>query len=265
VTRTLVALWLFQATTIALAFLLCKKRPQHRPFAVWALVALLADILRCLSAIPFPWLLREGPFHGLKRAVFHADQALFLLEPVGLAAIAWIVFLARRPWAPLAAGVVLWLVLVLGYPTLRLEPLARAYAIIQGGAILVSLGTLVLWMRRKAPPRTEHAAVSLATVIAIALYDGPYAPSVALPFWSWESAQTIFLVLWAGQALLHTLALWRGGFGLVQQAPGRRPDARSEGGDDDAAHVDDHGMGALVARHGEPRERPGRPGRSGAL
>jgi hypothetical protein len=103
--RATIVGWLLQVITIALAFLLCRTRHQHRSFAAWAVAVLLSELIRWGIIVACPWIMVPGPFAGWRRAIFHLDQGLFLLEPIGLVAVAWIVFLARRPWAPLMAGV----------------------------------------------------------------------------------------------------------------------------------------------------------------
>jgi hypothetical protein len=214
-----IAVWLAQVLTVALALLLARRRPHHRPFAVWASVVLVADLARQGIMQACPWIIAAGPFAGARRAVAHLDQALWLTEPVGLAAVCWIVFLARRPTAPLLAGVALWCALAIGYPwPFRGAVLGYAYAAIQALSILACFATMAVWTRRRAEaPRPEHACASLATLLTCALFAGPYAPPLPAPFADWSGAELIYLCIWAALAVVHAAALW-GGFGMPTRA-----------------------------------------------
>src|SRR5262245_54526444 len=106
--------WAAQALTALLAFAIARRRPQHRAFAIWAVVALIADLLRLpLNAGP---LSVGGPYRGSLRALFHVDEFLVLADPVGLAMLGWVSLLYKRPWVPLAAGLATWAALIVGYP-----------------------------------------------------------------------------------------------------------------------------------------------------
>ena len=76
------------------AMRVARRRPHHAPFAWWAVAAAVADPLACLVG----WGL-DGvavPYSGSMRALHHAGQALYLIEPIGLATVAWTVLGLRR-------------------------------------------------------------------------------------------------------------------------------------------------------------------------
>lgn len=204
--------WAAQTVVIALAFILARRRPQHRPFAAWAAVVLVADIARhFLNAGPLD---APRPYSGALRALFHLDQALWLTEPVGLAAVCWSAFLLSRPWMPLLAGVAAWTALAIGYPwPFRGALLGTAYALIQALAVLASGIAMAVWTRRKAHPRPEHACALFAAGLTCALFSGPYAPNAPEPFGDWTYAELVYLSIWAALALIQAFSIWLG-FGM---------------------------------------------------
>jgi hypothetical protein len=137
----------------------------------------------------------------------HLDQAIFLgAWPIGFAALAWTVFLRRRPWGVALAGAAVEAGLVVGYPwPFRGEVLGRAYAVIQGAALVAAAAVVVMWVRQKAPPRPEHAAVIAVGLLDVAYFAGPYA--VGAPWAAWASADTTALMTWGGLLALHWLVL----------------------------------------------------------
>jgi hypothetical protein len=219
VSRATIAGWVVQTIAIVLAFMICRRRPQHRPFAVWAAVVLAEDIIRRILNV---WPLdAPRPYTGALRALFHVDQALFLLEPFGLAAVCWIVFLSRRARAPLLAGVAAWAALALGYPwPFRGVVLGYIYAGIQALSILASGASMVIWTRRKAHPRPEHTCGLLATLLTCALFSGPYAPRAPAPFDDWSFAELVYLSLWSALAVVQAFAIW-GGYGFEERGRDR--------------------------------------------
>lgn len=89
----------------ALAWRHAQARPRHRPIALLISAGIFADLTRRALALiilgPARQLLGGAPYGGGARVAFHVDQALLLLYPAALAAVALIVF-ARRGWLPVA-------------------------------------------------------------------------------------------------------------------------------------------------------------------
>jgi hypothetical protein len=217
--RATLAGWIAQTIAIVLAFTLMRRRPQHRSFAVWAAVVLAEDLVRhFLNAGP---LASPRPYAGALRALFHVDQALFLLEPFGLAAVCWSIFLRRRPWVPALAGVATWTALTIGYPwPFRGAVLGYVYAGVQALSILASIATMIAWTRRRAYQGSEHTCALFATLLMCALFSGPYAPPAPAPFDNWSFAELVYLSLWAAIAVVQAFALW-GGFGFDERGRDR--------------------------------------------
>lgn len=208
-TRTAIVGWLIQAATVALAFALARRRPEHRPVALWAGAALGSELVRLAILTWCPWIMVGGPHEGRRQAIFHLDQALFLVEPVGLAALSWVTLLRRRPWAPLAAGSVVLAALVLGYPApFRGAALGTAYAVVHAAACVATVASFAAWTRRRAHVRPWHAATLFAGALEAVLLAGPYAPPALAPWADWS--ESVILALWGGLFALHVASLWAG-------------------------------------------------------
>ncbi len=144
---------------------------------------------------------RPPPLTGWLRVAGHVDQALFLLWPAGVAALAVGVLMAR-PRAALAVGAGLWApsvaVFAGAYPWLRFERQAAALQIVHVTCLSAALFALAFWMRRRVPRALERGpyATEVVTVLTIAL-DAlvafrAYADRVAN---GWPIAQSVQLVL----------------------------------------------------------------------
>lgn len=198
-----------QAAVIALAWAVCRRRREHRPFALFASAMLAVDVVRLVIMAACPWILLPGPFTGARRLLFHFDQALFISWPVAVASMAWAIFLRRKPWPPLLAGALVEVALVLGYPsTFRGAVLGRAYAVIHGAALVASIAAVVAWVRRRPQLRLEAGATLFVVLIDLAYFAGPYA--LPDPWVEWASADMIGFFMWGGLLLIHAGALWDG-------------------------------------------------------
>jgi len=191
---------------IALAWIEQSTRREHAPIA-WLLSAeLVADLLRrALAAVALGAGPPGGqPYTGGLRVLFHVDQGLFLVWPVGLAAAALVVLAkARARWA-LGGGVLAVAILTAGYPTIRRELLARAYL----GIELASLGCVVasgaLWWRRHERPSLTSGSVLVLSCIeagTLIAYRQPWAEG-------WTAAAVIYLVGFGALVALHVGERW---------------------------------------------------------
>jgi hypothetical protein len=209
-----------EAVVIALAWALVRRRREHRPFAVFATAMLAVDLTRLAIMSSCPWIMSPGPFSGFRRALFHVDQALFNAWPVGVAILSWVVYLGRRPWAPLLAGVLIEGALTLGYPyPFRGATLGRAYALTHGAALVASIFAVLGWARHRAPLRPERGAALLVILLDLAYFAGPYA--LPEPWTAWADGETVALVMWGGLLALHAGALWDD-FLMLPEPPGAR-------------------------------------------
>jgi hypothetical protein len=206
-TRAALLALAFQVGVIALAWARSRRRPEHRPFALWSTTMLVVDMIGWINIYAFPWLSSPGPFSGMRRVIFHVDSALFNAWPVGVAMMAWAIFLRRRPWPPLLVGTLVVAALVLGYPsTFRGALLGRAYAGIHGAALASTAVAVLAWSRRQALPRPEHAAALFVGFLDLAYFAGPYAAPD--PWEQWSAAERLPVMIWGGLLLIHAGALW---------------------------------------------------------
>ena len=195
---------LLQFATAGTAIALAWKRRSYRPVALLFAVVTLADWIRLwidrgiLSDTP-------RPYTGAARAGYHAEQALFLTWPAGLAAVAGWVFHGRRPWGvAIAYGAVL-ASLALGYPQIRQGSLATAYLAIHIVAFGYAL-TCIVQRLLKATIEIEQIAVTFSTVISLAALLGPYTGHD----WTvrWRFAQFANVVLYAILTYRQGVLLW---------------------------------------------------------
>jgi hypothetical protein len=192
-----------------LAVALARRRSEHKSVAVFLALIAALDIFHFYVIRPayFP---HPPPYVGIPRIAFHIGQAISFAWPAGVAMLGWRVFLSRRPWPPVVAYAMVLAFVVIGYPAIRRTPLAYVHTIAYLASILAVLGCAAIWMRRKAPPRPEHAATLLLPLLELSLLAGPYYPVLPDPFKSWSIAQVTYAVLWSVLALLHIGVLWRG-------------------------------------------------------
>ena len=125
----------------------------------------------------------------------HLDQVLVLTWPAGLAALSALVFLPhlrRRALRRVAAIYVATVAaLVLTYPANR-PALGFPYAAASlAGAVAVSIGAIV-WGRRRAHPRPEHAITLALGMLDRALFADPFALPAPAPFERWSVAQLVY-------------------------------------------------------------------------
>ena len=192
-----------------LGIALARRRSEHKPVAAFLALLVALDMVRVYVLRPI-YLSHPRPYVGIARIVFHMGQAIFFAWPAGVAVLGWKVFLNRRPWPPLAAYAMVLAVVVIGYPAVRETRLAYVHTITCLASIIAVLCCAAIWMRRKTPPRPEHAATLLLPLLELSLLAGPYYPALPDPFKNWSIAQVTYAVLWSVLALVHIGVLWRG-------------------------------------------------------
>lgn len=180
------------AIVAVMAWRVAKLRPQHRPLAWWLVAAALADLARwglglLLAAEP-------RPYAGAARVAFHADQALLLVEPVGLAAVAVLVLTGARtaPIHGLGAAALTWVALIAGYSRgLRGAVMRYVYGGVEVAALLATAVAATLWAKqRRWPSMTEILLAVYVSVRVSLLTVGPYAvPDTFAEWWRGDGAQ----------------------------------------------------------------------------
>jgi len=204
--------WLLALSTIVtiLAWMVARRRPDHRPIALFLTVALAADLarwpLRLFVLLPAHDRFGSASFSGWWRVAGHLESALFLTWSAGIAAVAQVVFVRRRFWPVVAAWAIFVALLAIGYPTIRGAVLARFYLGAELVALAVAIGALVQWFWTEEPSGIQHTivmlliGVDLVVVIAGAWRHGIFA--------SWNLAQISYSVLYFLLLALNGLALW---------------------------------------------------------
>jgi hypothetical protein len=170
-----------------------RGRPACRPVARFLAAAAAADAARWWIASVLP---ASGPYRGALRALYHLEQALFLLWPAGVAAIAIRVFRRGAPGPVAAAHAIVIGALVAGYPAVRGRPLAWAYAGAHLAALVAACAALAGWLCRREPPRLEHTSALFVIALDAVLFLGPYFPPELDPFGGWGLAQIVYAALY---------------------------------------------------------------------
>lgn len=143
---------LFLIASAALALYLWRRRDsRHRPAAL-ALTAIAgAEAIRYV--LSWTLLAVPGPYEGVLRAVFHADQGLYL---VGVVALPWATLATLYPPGPgsrwrydLLAWAGILFLLIIGYPELRGDALRRVYLAVELTALFVCAVAVAGWIRRR--------------------------------------------------------------------------------------------------------------------
>jgi hypothetical protein len=212
VTPKIALIYVFSALATALAWALSRRRPQHRPVATLLTFGLASDLaqraLKAYVLTPGYAALGKAPATGWLLVARHADQALFLAWPAGLAALTMWVYLKRRPW-PIALGyaaAVLGIV-ILGYPAIRGPDLHKPYLAVELACVAVATGAFLHWIAfRKDPPTATHWMTILMVGTEVAgIIAGPWRLGL---FSSWNVAQFGYLLLYATLVAVQGVVLW---------------------------------------------------------
>jgi hypothetical protein len=203
-----VAAYLLRAAVVALALALARRRQQYQIVAAFLTSLAALDLLRFYVVRPL-YLGQTTPYAGAARFWFHVGEVIFIGWPVGIAAVALRVFLARRPVAPLLAGAAASVALVVGYPwPFRGDGLAYFYTAAQVAAVLTGIACAAVWTKRGDHLRPEHATSTLLTLLSAALFAGPLKPVDPHPFEMWSAAQIVYSMLWTAILLVQMGAIW---------------------------------------------------------
>ena len=203
------------ATAAALAWIIARLRPEHRPIALALTVGLAADVVRAILVRYFPPNLNpDSPLRtGAALAAAYVDRALFIVWPFALAAAA-VRVLARWPAWPFAIGyVVAASVLIAGYPSLRHETLRKTYLALDLLVLVPATGALAAWWirgwrsaRAGEPPRADYSGRAVAMLVAGQIgivISGPY--RIGLFGEAWELAIVGYVLIIGAVVLLQLL------------------------------------------------------------
>jgi len=207
------ALYALSALATALAWMLARRRAEHRPVAVLLTVGLGADVAQrtlrtfYLGAVT-QRLGADIPWTGLARLAATFFHALFLAWPAALLGAALVVFLRRGAWpagAAYAAGIA-WIVVV--HPIAGNGSLAQALTAAQLAAVLASLGCGLTWYLRPTTEPTSTAQAALALIIGVELTTLAFAWRTGI-FANWHLSQAIYVVMYAVLTILQGGFVWQ--------------------------------------------------------
>jgi hypothetical protein len=216
--RVVVA-YAFTVGAAALAWMIARRRVEHRSFALLLSIGLAVDVARYGVRVLLAPLLGAAPLEGWARAAGHVDEALFLAWPASLAAASLVTFVAepnddlehqRRTVRVLASVAATWLLavvaLVVTYPITRGGILARYYLAAELGAIVVGIGSIATWIPARRAPEIWH--VSIALVVVAEFVDAIVGPWRVGIFGSWSLGQLVHALLCALLIVLQGGLLW---------------------------------------------------------
>ena len=197
------ALWL---AVIVLAWMLARKRPEHRAVAVLLSVGFAADIVHpALDAMAAPP--QANPVNQwLSWIAGVLGTGLALLWPAALVGAALVVFAGRKPWAAIAGWACALALLVLLHPARGVHE--RAFSLVQALAVACAAGIGVSWYRRKGDGSMTSAHFALAMILSTELV-GLLGAWRLGPFEHWPISQVLYLLLFAMLLVSQWRYLWR--------------------------------------------------------
>jgi hypothetical protein len=191
----------------ALALVVARRSPSHRPLALTLCALLAADLIRWKLS---PLWSTPGPYVGSLRAAFHVDQALLVMWRWSIAACLWTTHGSRRGgWACLGIGGAIALGFVAAYPALRQGPLlGTAYPLAHLAAVIACMAAV--GSRLLIPWRLPRDAEIPALVLAL----GAFA-QLGATYWEldpvrfWPAGRAVSALTYVTLAIVLSSQLWQ--------------------------------------------------------
>lgn len=200
----LLALYVAAAINVVVACVVSVRRREHLTLALLFFDSFATDLLSRIVHAGYAG--HPTPYGGTARALFHVSQGCVITWPIGLCAVAVLVFF-RRSAQPVfvVARLLLW-ALVLGYPfPFRGHALGLVYAGVSACAFLVGgVGAVVSLRGKGRPTVTESVLVGAVCAEGLTLA-GPHLGDV---FRDWQLAQLGYGVFYVAAILIQSEALW---------------------------------------------------------
>lgn len=205
----LLVAFVLQVVAAALAGVVARGRPEHRPVALFlggmTVAAAARWVLLTWWVVPFQATFPDAPLTGGALIAAHVDTALWLAWPAGLAAMAIAVYLRRRPWVVLGAWVVATGAIMAAYPATRGDTLRRCYLAALLLSLVASFGSIGTWARKRESMTLPRACVLLVVLFETSTLFGPW---LGDPFATWWKAQILYAMLYGGLIALQGGSLW---------------------------------------------------------
>lgn len=188
---------------VATSIVVAARRRTYRPIAALLAYGLASDVARYLLAP-----VGSGPYEGLDRLAFHVRQAFFLGWYPFLMIVAGRIFVGIKPMPIAAAYLGSLACLVLGYPYLRGDALAKFYGAAHTSAVLFLFIAAGAWWYSARPIKIEHCAVLILLVCeAAALLWGPWPRGL---MWTrWDLYVAAYQCAFFGLTILQGVVAWK--------------------------------------------------------
>ena len=202
-----------EVASAALAVLLARRRPVHRPAAVALAALLAANVLRVAVVAALPWPPQAEPLQGGALVLLDLDGALVLAAAAVVPGLA-LGASAEHPRRAVAYVVAAWalvsIALAVLYPSpiVRGAGLARIYLAADLIGLFVAVVTLVQRVRSRRPPTSAHAVVLALVASDLAILLVPYSPWRAGLFGRYDGAQLMILVLFVALTCFQGVLVW---------------------------------------------------------
>lgn len=205
--RWLLLLQSLHVVAAAISLMIARRHRDYRPVAAFLAATALADVaLAGLIVAGAPPSLPDARLAGLARFIGHARQGLYLVWPLGLAALVVTVFSGRFPRVvPVAYGVTL-AVLVLGDEILGAVLVRRLYLGTELSAIVVAIAAVLRWPSLREPLTVPHVMTLLLLFGEIGLLLGPWHHDI---FAGWDAGRMMYSTAYALLIVLQAGILWR--------------------------------------------------------
>lgn len=194
---------LLASVVVVLAWVVSRRRPEHRPVAGVLTIGLVSDLarqaLRVAVFVPARARFAGAPFTGWTRVAADVDNALFLAYPAAIVALMVVVLLRRRPWPVAVVWALAVAALAVSYPASRGAVLSRCYLAAELAAVAVTVGSAVTWFwRRESPTLTIGIALLIGATEAATLL--PFSKGI---FAAWTLARASYVTLYVILIVLH--------------------------------------------------------------
>lgn len=207
----IVALYVLSALATALAWVLARRRAEHRPVAVLLSVGLASDVAvklirRFYLDTQIAQLGVDARWTGAPRRVAVLVHALFLAWPAALVGAALVVFLRRSAWPAGAGYAAAVAAVVVTHPIAGDGSLGRMLTAVQLAAVLTSFGCAVTWaLRSRERSTSAQACMLVIAFVELAAMAGSWRVGV---FTGWQLSRIAYVTMYVVAIVIQVGFLW---------------------------------------------------------